>query len=161
MKKDMQKQKAFTLIELLIVIAIIGILASIVLVSLSSARNKARDARLKEEVRNFSLLLHEEYADTGSYAALQKAWNTCGSFTGSYATDAQTICNDILTFYSSGGNNFYTGNNSSLATKFSVMTRMTSNTSNYFCIGSSGATYEGPVDPGTGSWTGSGCYANP
>lgn len=43
-------QKGFTLIELLIVIAIIGILASIVLVSLSSSREKANAAAYKAQV---------------------------------------------------------------------------------------------------------------
>lgn len=44
MSKKNKRSKGFTLIELLVVIAIIGILAGVVMVSLSSQRNKARQS---------------------------------------------------------------------------------------------------------------------
>ncbi len=61
----MNKQKGFSLIELLIVVAIMGILAAVVLSSLGTAREKARDARRLEDVKDMVKLLVIE-ADNGN-----------------------------------------------------------------------------------------------
>jgi prepilin-type N-terminal cleavage/methylation domain-containing protein len=63
----MENKKGFTLVELLVVIAIISILSSIVLVSLSTARAKARDARRQQDFGEFQKALVLYYDRYGVY----------------------------------------------------------------------------------------------
>ena len=57
----------FTLIELMVVISIIGLLASIVLVALSSARTKARDAKRLADIRQIQNALELYFNDNNRY----------------------------------------------------------------------------------------------
>jgi len=68
------KQLGFTLIELLVVISIIGMLAAIVLVSLNSARGKARDSRRQADRKQVHTALNLYYNDNGSWPSTAGAW---------------------------------------------------------------------------------------
>lgn len=63
-------QKGFTLIELIIVIAIITLLSAIVLTSLSTSRDKSKDTAIIQSVGEYRKLLELEKQDTGSYYGL-------------------------------------------------------------------------------------------
>jgi prepilin-type N-terminal cleavage/methylation domain-containing protein len=61
------KNKGFTLIELIVVIAIIGVLGSVVMSSLNSARAKSRDARRKIDLQQIRTAINMYYNDHGNY----------------------------------------------------------------------------------------------
>lgn len=63
----MRKNNGFTLLELLMVIAIIGILASVILASLNSARDKGRIANAQSEIGTIRSALALLRTDTGLY----------------------------------------------------------------------------------------------
>lgn len=66
-KKYKISSGGFTLIELLVVVSIIGLLASIVLVSLEKSRARARDARRIQDIREIEKALWLYYADHGTF----------------------------------------------------------------------------------------------
>jgi prepilin-type N-terminal cleavage/methylation domain-containing protein len=174
------RPKGFTLIELLVVISIIGLLSSVVLAALNTARNKARDTAVKSEVIQLVTLEQEQFADTGTYAPLAGQGDpTFGWYmssaqcaspasppTGAYASQQQAICQGIYTNEKTNntcasGNYclWMSGSSGNPPNKYSIMAWLPG-AQQFICSGSSGVTsLEPPADIGT--WATPGCYNNP
>lgn len=86
-----KNKQSFTLIELLVVIAIIGILSTVVLVSLQGVRARARDARRLSDIKQIQTALEEYYNDNGHYP-ISGACNA-SSPNGGWCNSVQSLSN--------------------------------------------------------------------
>jgi len=65
-----KKNKGFTLIELLVVISIISLLSTVVMASLQSARTKAQEAAIRQDLQSIKTQAELSYSKTGDYSAV-------------------------------------------------------------------------------------------
>lgn len=63
----MSNRKGFTLIEMLVVIAIVGLLSSVVVIGLTGSREKSRDARRIADIRAIQNALEINYTSATGY----------------------------------------------------------------------------------------------
>jgi prepilin-type N-terminal cleavage/methylation domain-containing protein len=83
-------KRGFTLIELLVVIAIIGILSSIVLVSMGNVRGNARDVNRKSDMRQIISAQELYYNDNSRYLTSETLPTAIDSYLNPMPTDPGT-----------------------------------------------------------------------
>ncbi len=102
--------RGFTLIELLVVIAIIGILSTVVLASLSTAKGKGNDVKIKAQLAGLRNSGEIYYDTNGGYGT---ATNSCGAnlfadtasgmseytTAGNYPAGTTLVCNSTASAY--------------------------------------------------------------
>ena len=102
------KQKGFTLIELLVVVSIISLLSSVVLTSVSVAREKAAISKIIQQVRQVQTALEMYRTDNGDYPAVDENIDFLDSVTNAhlnnYIENPNYPFNQIKSFSMNPGN---------------------------------------------------------
>jgi general secretion pathway protein G len=81
-----KKQRGFTLIEILVVVAIIGVLTSILIVNYNQARENSRDKIRKSDLKALQLAVELYKSQKGSYPTMGCSRNTWTGITASFGS---------------------------------------------------------------------------
>jgi prepilin-type N-terminal cleavage/methylation domain-containing protein len=79
------KKNAFTLVELLVVISIIGVLTAVLMMNLVGARERAKDTRTIQSLSNLKNALRMYYNDNNTYPL------SLASLGSTYVSDLDTV----------------------------------------------------------------------
>ena len=101
-----RKSFGFTLVELLIVIAIIGILISVGLASFRRAQTQTRDGQRKADIANIRGALEQFYADNNVYPATLPDLESNPSPTSPYIKQVPTDPQGATYIYQGGGQTY-------------------------------------------------------
>lgn len=128
-------RKGFTLIEMLVVVAVIGLLSSVILNALGPAKDKAKDARIMQEVNQVRSLAETMYNGTYSQLPELPAQTIANPDLSQLATDINNEGGALTIIKSSDDRSYITF--SQLNTTVTDPTTQTQVTQ-YYCVDSSG-----------------------
>lgn len=135
-------KKGFTLIELLVVVAIIGILAGLVIVSVSGARRKANDAKVKNDIAQV-MNAAELHLSSGNDLTTTVAKALADGDTAQFEDDSGNVLMAKAPLYpGKTANDTTDGYVWTAATTSTYEIRGLLDNANWYC-GVNGATYEG------------------
>jgi len=134
---DVRHPKGFTLVELLIVIAIIGILISVGLASFRRAQTQTRDGQRKADLENIGGALEQYYSDNNIYPA------NLSALTSGPRVYLKTIPRDPSTGTAYGAGNYIRPN----AQAYCLIVNLEINPTTLMTCPANGSTYEFVVSP--------------